>query len=84
MRESLSVIGYTNHVNRPEVWAQKTENHQIDSDPVPRAYRPEILTKKLLNQKMPVILSITPVWLSNLTRYTGRTLYCKSLFCSKC
>ena len=32
--ESISVIGYTNHVNNPEVWAQNTKNHQIYSRPV--------------------------------------------------
>ena len=35
MKESLSVIGYINHVNSPEVLAQNTKNHQIDSGAIP-------------------------------------------------
>ena len=45
VKKSLSVIGYINHMNSPEVWAQNTKNHQIDSGPVPAARQQEIPPK---------------------------------------
>ena len=70
-----SVIGYTNHVISPEVFAQK---FKIQSDKSHQTFR-EAGTLKRSHKDNPTIPDIffsAPVSLFNSTLYIGRIVYC--------
>ena len=78
MREGLSVVGYTNHVMSPEVLEQKSK---IQADRFHQTFRVAgtLKSSQKDNPKIPDIITalVGPL---NSTLYTGRTVYCYSLF----
>ena len=65
------MIGYSNHLMSPDVWAQKSK---IQSDRFHQMFREEETLKAL--GKIPDIFFSAPVSSLNSTLYTGRTVYC--------